>query len=249
MAHPFKTDASDAHTSKMRRMTRDYGSADPKTNITSPTNRLKQEGPEDAVGFGAEDGKAKARGDKPARKTAAANPIATLKTGGRANGGIISRARGGRAHGKGKHGTHVNVIVAPQGGGAGAAPPPMPMRPVPPVIAGPPPGAPPMPPPGAGGPPGAPPMGARPPMMPPGGPPMMPPRAKGGRVHKDEAEDRDLIHKVLKSEGLERNAKNRAMGGRLPSQKHHMEAGAITGEGRLEKMGKEPKKPSKPQTV
>lgn len=105
------------------------------------------------------------------------------------------RADGGRTGGKksggGKHGTHINVIVAP-GGGRGAAPP---MGGVPPVpAAGAPPVAPrpPMPmgaPPAAGmGPPGMPPGGMppRPPMGPPVGagvPGMM--RAKGGRVDMD----------------------------------------------------------------
>ena len=110
-----------------------------------------------------------------------------------AHGGHVHRARGGKTGGK--H-TKVNVIVAPQGGGAH---PPMPMPARPPMAAGPAPGAggpPPMPPPamtrpgmgmpGAGGPP----MGAPPPGM------------------------------------------MRAKGGRIP----HMEAGAGSGEGRLEKI-------------
>lgn len=87
---------------------------------------------------------------------------------------------------------------------------------------GPPPGGPPMPPPGAGSPPG----------MPPGAPPM-PMRAKGGKVshmggHPDAAEDKALIKKTLREEGLVRKAK----GGGV-----HMTAGAATGNGRLEKMG------------
>jgi hypothetical protein len=87
-------------------------------------------------------------------------------------------ARGGAAkHGKG---THVNVIVAPQGGGMGGPPRPVPV-PVPAAggapAAGPPPGM------------GGPPMG-RPMMppgggMPPGGPGMRPPGMKrGGGVKK-----------------------------------------------------------------
>lgn len=97
-------------------------------------------------------------------------------------------ARGGAP--KAKHGrknTHVNVIVAPQGGGGpppGALPiarPPMMGAPPP---GGLPPGGPPRPPmaPPAGGPPpglGAPPGVAGPP---PGGPPMLGPRKRGGRT-------------------------------------------------------------------
>lgn len=90
---------------------------------------------------------------------------------------LAKRARGGATHGKKKHGsTHVNVIVAPQGG---AAPPPMPPRPVMPPPGAPPPG---MAPPGA--------MPPRPGMPPPGAPGMMPPpgagmmRARGGKIWK-----------------------------------------------------------------
>jgi hypothetical protein len=144
-------------------------------------------------------------------------------------GGVIARARGGRMKHHGKGATHVNVVVAPQGGAPGgmpSAPPPQLTGLVPkppmgaPPMAGPPPGGPPMmPPPGAGGPPGGP-------------PPMM--RAKGGSVHTphgDEAEDKALINKTLKEEGLIRKAK----GGGIT-----MRAGAVTGIGRLEKMGEHP---------
>lgn len=144
-------------------------------------------------------------------------------------GGVIARARGGRAKHKGA--THVNVIVAPQGSNTpppGAGPSPQLAA----LAAGahPPMGGPPMPPPG-GPPPGAPPMG-----MPPGGPggppPGMPMRARGGKVmggHPDASQDKDLIQKTLREEGLVRKAK----GGGI-----HMTAGAVTGEGRLEKMGR-----------
>ena len=272
MAHPMRDSSKEGHNAKMRRMTMDYGSAaGPSSNIPAETNRLKGEGPEDSVGFGADASAAKARGDRPARRTAAANPVATYAKGGRvkrADGGPTGsmpvssieaanmdqaastpgRAMGGRTKhgGKGKGSTHVSVIVAPQGG-AGAAP----MMPPHPVV--PPPGAapPPMPPkppmmPPPGGAPGMPPSGG--PMMPPppGLPPpgIMAPRASGGRVES------------LKDEGLVRSNKiekepleGRAMGGRLISQKHHMTAGAASGDGRLEKIGKTPKDAGKPQAV
>ena len=172
------------------------------------------------------------------------------------------RARGGRTSKKGGH-THVNVIVAPQGGGAGAGP-------VPPIALGGGPGGP-MPPVMPPRPPMASPMGAGPMMPPPGGlppgmppPGMMPPRASGGRVqrakggavHDDEAQDKALIKKELKAEGLARSDKaERADGGRLvapkrlPSQKHHLDAGAVTGVARLEKIGKKPHDAGKPQPV
>jgi hypothetical protein len=251
MAHPLKSEAASSHTSKLRNMTAHYGSASgPANNIKSPQSLLKGEGPEANVGFGADSSAISAkRGDRPARKSIAANPLATYARGGkvkhRDDGGSVSaieaanksqseaapgRARGGRTHGKGKGATHVNVMIAPQGGGApGGAPPAVPpqlaaaLAGAHPPMGGPPPGpppGPPMPPPGAGAPPG----------MPPGGPPPMMPRARGGKVmgdHPDASQDKDLIQKTLREEGLIRKAK----GGGV-----HMTAGAVTGKGRLEKM-------------
>lgn len=194
----------------MRRMTEHYGEADPKANIKLPQEKYKLEGPEAHVGFGADSDAATARGDKPARRSVAANPVATYNKG----GGVQARARGGRMH-KGKGATHVNVIVAPQGG-HGAAPPMAP----PPQLAGlapKPPMAPPMPPPGP--PMGGPPMGGG---GPPGAPPMM--RKRGGKVdHPDEKQDKALIEKTLKSEGLVRARGGAAL---------HMPGGSISGPGR-----------------
>lgn len=261
MAHPHQKDSASAHTAKMRRMTKDYGDASA-DNIKTPSEFLKGNGGEDAVGFGADSAGATARrGDRPARRSVTANPVATLKHGGGVGnkkgdgsptGSVAHRARGGRTKHKG---THVNVIVAPQGGGAGGGAMPMPVRPVPPVGMAPPggpPGAPPgMPP---GGPPGMPPgAGAMPPRpMPPGMPPpgMMPPRKHGGRIHKHDGGE---VEASLKAQGLERSDKEikRARGGRLPNQVHEMTAGALTGEGRLQKMGRhdKAKNAGKPQPV
>jgi hypothetical protein len=98
-------------------------------------------------------------------------------------GDLPKYARGGRASGKGKGKTVVNVVI----GGKDDKPPPMAG---PPMLPPPPPGPPPPPP----HPPMAPPQGGPPPMMPSGGAPMgpagappggMPPppmRARGGRV-------------------------------------------------------------------
>jgi hypothetical protein len=251
MSHPLKSDAASAHSSKLRSMTTHYGLASgPSNNITTPGERLKGEAGEDHVGFGADSANATAkRGDRPARRSVAANPVPTYARGGKVKhkdsggpveeqmaeaneakeaaeprnmGGIIARARGGRAKG-GKHGTHVNVIVAPQGGPpAGGAPSPQLAA----LAAG---AHPPM----GGPPPGAPPMGGPPPGMPPGAPPpgMPPMRARGGKVmgdHPDAAQDKELIEKTLREEGLVHKAK----GGGV-----HMTAGAVTGNGRLEKMG------------
>lgn len=230
--HPMKKAATDGINEKMRRMTENYGSASgPANNKLAPTNRERGEGNEPVSGFGAESGTPRPRADRASRIS---NPIPTLAT-----GGAVARASGGRAKKKGA--TNVNVIVAPQGGGA---PPPVP----PPILAGPPPGAPPMapkPPMGAGpmgGMPGAGPITPPPPGLPPPG--MVAPRAKGGRVHADAKEDKALIEKTLRDEGLVRE---RANGGGLTDI--HMTAGAASGDGRLQKIGKEPKNAGRPQTV
>lgn len=250
--------------------------------MVTPEERLKDETdtPEDSVGFGADSAAASARSDRPARRSVPANPLATYAKGGAVKGDksgldnqsklkiaarphkaaktgpvkgdksgltnedklpVPGRARGGRLHGK-KGATHVNVIVAPQGGSpAGAGGPP-------PQLAGLLPGAhPPMGGPPMGGPPPGPPMPppGGPPGMPPGGPPM-PMRAKGGKVmgdHPDAAQDKEMIKKTLREEGLVRKAR----GGGI-----HMEAGAATGIGRLEKMHLNPplhKGSMKPQAV
>ena len=231
MAHPMAGSIDKMKSDKLHRMTRDYGSADPASNISGPTNRATQEGPQEASGFGDNGSAPKARSDRASRKPKGvlANPMPTYAT-----GGAVNRARGGRTKHKGS--AHVNVIVAPQGGAPGAAA-----------------GGPPMP---IGGPAGAPPS---PPMAPPPHPPMLPPGAmgapggvgpgpmppsggmpglragggrtyaKGGAVHSDEKQDKALIEKTLKDEGLK---PARAKGGKVG----HYDAGAMSGLGRLEKI-------------
>lgn len=216
--HPYKKEGVTGHNEKLRRMTRDYGMADPKMYQTAPVNRLMKEGGQEAVSYGADSSTAKPRGDRKARTSVAANPLATYATGGR----VAARARGGRAM-KGK-GTHVNVIVTPQAGNAapmpmpaipptglsGAAPmvPPMPPRPMPPMAMG---------------------MPPAPGMIPPG---IMPPRKRGGRVaHPDEKQDVALIKKMLRNSHVEPG--KRARGGAM--NEIHMTAGSESGPGRLEK--------------
>lgn len=285
MAHPHRSDATESHNEKMRKMTEHYGSASgPANNIPAPTNRLKGEGPEPASGFGMDaSGMPKARGDRMTRSRGVPNRRHGGKVGKKADGGDVSsieeanrdqslanppaRARGGRTKGKAGH-THVNVIVAPQGGPAGPGGMPPPVLPpggsaLPPGAGGPPPPMPPRPlmagPGGPGGPPMMPPGAGAPGGLPPG---LMPPharggavgRAKGGAVHKDAKQDKKLIEKTLKDEGLVRSDKaekepleGRARGGRM--NQPHMTAGAISGPGRLEKIGEKPHNAGKPQAV
>lgn len=80
--HPNKKEGVVGHNEKLRRLTRDYGDANPGMHKLAPVNRHPGEGSEEAVGYGAEDGKASPRSDRPARKSSAANPIATYKRGG-----------------------------------------------------------------------------------------------------------------------------------------------------------------------
>ncbi len=133
-------------------------------------------------------------------------------------------ARGGKVkHGKG-HQTNV-AIVMPHHPASG---------PTPPMAAGQPGGLPPSP--MAGGPPPLP-MGAGPPGMPPGMPPGGPPmpmRARGGAIRKAKGGgiDGEATKANIGKWGKRAASNSFARGGKLP------EAGALSGEGRLDKAGK-----------
>jgi hypothetical protein len=130
-------------------------------------------------------------------------------------GGAVNRARGGRTK---KGATNVTVVVAPQApqNPAGANPA-LVKPPIPPAM---PPGPPPGGPPGAGGAP----TGPIPPGLPPPG--MMPPRASGGRVG------------TLSDQGLSAPSSTREIPGikAKGSKVTGYDAGALSGDGRLQKI-------------
>jgi hypothetical protein len=146
-----------------------------------------------------------------------------IKAEGKSTGGRLDKyARGGgtKKHSKGHH-THINIMVAPKGGDAGPSPdlgaggpPPMAPPMVPKAPMGPPPGA----------------LGAGPPGMPPGMPPpgMKPPgmMKRGGKVYSGIPSKANIDHWAKRTGENTRYEK----GGKVP-----MDAGAGTGEGRLEK--------------
>ena len=243
--HPMKKDSSDSANAKMRKMTAHYGDANPSMKKLAPDTADKKEGGEESVGYGADSAAPNARSDRPARKTSAANPVATY-----ARGGAVARARGGRTKHKGAGHTHVNIMISPPGGpGAGAAPGATPPPVIPP---GPPPpmAAPPAPPHPMMGPPGMPPGG--PPMPPPGSmpPPGLPPRAKGGKVtHSDEKEDRKLVKELVKSDALKHA---RADGGAITGKKPkvlNLTGSPATGIGRLEHTKAQARDKHKPEEI
>lgn len=150
-----------------------------------------------------------------------------VKVEGKASGGRLDKfARGGAAKKSGKgHHTHINIMVAPKGGDGA---PPMGAGGPPPMAGGAPPMVPkgPMPPPPGG------PMAGGMPGMPPGAPPpgggMKPPgmMKRGGSVPSGLSSKSNI---ELWGKRASSNSKYEA-GGKVP-----MKAGAMTGEGRLEK--------------
>ena len=83
MAHPMRKEAADSSTAKFRKMTEHYGAADPKMVKSASVTKLNTNGAQDSVGYGADSSAPKPRGDRPARKTKAANPVSTYRKGGK----------------------------------------------------------------------------------------------------------------------------------------------------------------------
>lgn len=91
MAHPLKSDTNASRAAKLRRMTEHYGEADKKDMQYAGVNKFKIEGPEDAIGFGADSDRPSLHGARRVRKPAGGNAFATYKRGGR----VHHRASGG----------------------------------------------------------------------------------------------------------------------------------------------------------
>ena len=245
MAHPNKAEGIRGHNAKLRRMTRDYGDANPAMKREARVNFPKRDGAEEEPGFGSDSAGATPRSDRPAQRAAPGNAVATLRHGGK----VRHRAAGGSV-GKGRHKgkTNVSININPASGNTPIGPSMPPIGSVPPVM--PPPRPPITPPPGAGMGPGAPAMPPGGPMPPPGMPSGAPPgplgqlalqqkaagllpRKRGGRIpHDDEAADKKLVKNMVRESAL----KGRARGGNILKGK-----GAQSGEGRLNRnraMGK-----------
>src|SRR5580704_3396006 len=73
MAHPNKKEATDGASAKLHRLTRNYGAAS-KDNVPGESNRLKMNGPEGDVGFGADVSNPRVRNDRIARRPMKSNP-------------------------------------------------------------------------------------------------------------------------------------------------------------------------------
>jgi len=235
MAHPNRKEAKDFMNRKLEKMTADYGNEPPTGNVTTKDIKYYNhaEGPQPYTGFGAEYGLTENKGGK----YRVDRPV--------------KRAAGGSVK-KGKGSTTVNIVIAGQ---QRPQAPDMPAVPVPP--------------PGglAGAMPPRPPVQVPPPGIPPVPPAAMnpgitPPRARGGRIHKDLAEDKALIRKMVDEKcrrmaggAIERSRYHEGLKAPIPDDGDgpHIDfpsAGAKSGHGRLEKMGIKTKIPKvKPQVV
>jgi len=130
MTHPYLRDARDGALNKLHRLTRNYGAASP-DNIPAPSNRLKLNGPEGAIGYGADVDVPRIRADRIARRPMQANPPVFKKGGGvhvaktgvnalsvkkrAAGGSVVTSGTAKRARG----GTLGQALGAAGGGGGG----------------------------------------------------------------------------------------------------------------------------------
>lgn len=190
MAHPNKAEGIKGHNAKLRRMTRGYGAAGGPSQYrvareNYPKGNAAADHPEGDPGFGVDPAGATARSDRPARRAAPGNAVATYHKGGkvrhRAAGGGLSLPGSKPGKGKRKGATNISINLNHGPAPMGVSGPPIGTNPAMPL-------PPPMP---SGGIPGAAGAGAAPP--PPGAGPLgqlalqqraagLLPRKRGGRV-------------------------------------------------------------------
>lgn len=153
MAHPNKAEGIKGHNAKLRRMTAGYGAAGGPSQYRAarenyPKGNAAADHPEGDPGFGVDPAGATARSDRPARRAAPGNAVATYHKGGkvrhRAAGGGLPGSSPKSRKGAKKGSTNISINLTPSNAPTGvsglpmganpAMPPPRPPIPLPPPM-------------------------------------------------------------------------------------------------------------------